>query len=83
MTVSRLANSWLYYGINLQKKRGYFLQREYWKNCSYHMKDMLHLYAILTETGNLADTSGLTAPSSYLGGKSLLDYIVDTYTREA
>ncbi|MCB1499852.1 MAG: hypothetical protein KDK07_08675 [Bauldia sp.] len=75
-----IANSWLFYAINVEKKRGYFLQREYWKNCSYHIKDMLHLYAILKEAGSLADTSGFTLPSDYLGGKSLLDYIVDTYT---
>jgi len=75
-----IANSWLFYAINVEKQRGYFLQREYWKNCSYHIKDMLHLYAILKEAGSLADTSGFTQPSDYLGGKGLLDYIVDTYT---
>ena len=75
-----IADSWLFYAINVDKKRGYFLQREYWKNCSYHIKDMLHLYAILNEAGTLADTSGLTEATPYLGGKGLLDYIVDTYT---
>lgn len=77
-----IADSWLYYSINLEKRRPYFLRREYWKNCSYHIKDMLHLHAILTEAGHLADTSGLTEVTPYLGGKGLLDYIVDTYTNK-
>lgn len=75
-----IENSWLFYAINVQKKRGYFLQREYWKNCSYHIKDMLHLFYILKDSGHLADTSGFREPSDYLGGKSLLDFIVDSYT---
>jgi hypothetical protein len=77
-----IANSWLFYAINVEKKRGYFLQREYWKNCSYHIRDMLHLYVILKEAGTLADTSGLTEATPYLGGKGLLDYIVETYTNK-
>jgi hypothetical protein len=75
-------NSWLYYAINVPKKNGYFLRGNVFKNCSYHIKDMLHLYAILDEAGGLTDTRGFREASPHLGGKGILDYIVETYTNK-
>ncbi len=75
-----IQDSWLFYAINVQKQRGYFLRRAPYKNCSYHYKDMLHLYFILKDSGHLADMSGFREPSEYLGGKSLLHFILDSYT---
>jgi hypothetical protein len=74
-----IPKAWLYYAINVPKAKGYYLRREYWKNCSYHVLDMNHLHFILKEGGHLTDTSGFREPAAMLGGKSILHFILDTY----
>jgi hypothetical protein len=74
-----IEKAWLYYAINVPKAKGYYLRREYWKNCSYHILDMVHLHFILQEAGHLTDTSGFREPVAMLGDRSILHFILDTY----
>jgi hypothetical protein len=75
-------HSWLYYGRNILKRRPYHLDNEdkYYKNCNYHLLALRLLddnLRFMQKEG--LGIGGFTKARKRLGGRSLIDFLLDVY----
>jgi hypothetical protein len=75
---SPIARSWLYYAINPQRAVGWFLRKNNFKNCEYHLVDMRLLRDMFGGPGRYADISGFIEVHPQLD-RSLIEFILDVY----
>ncbi len=75
-----IVRSFLYYGLNpaRERKEGYFLKVNNFKNCHYHVVDMKALLDALKSAGSGADLSGFTEIRPDLKD-SLIGFIIGSW----
>jgi|GEM_PF-1733792 len=74
--------SWLYYGRNIVNRKPYHLDNEssYYKNCNYHLLVLRLLRQTLDSLPEAGlDLAGFTKTRGSLGGRSVVDFLLDVY----